>query len=209
MRRAIARTWLLVALFAVPLVSRSVGPTVAQEEVRTAIGTIADSRSVGARFVAILDANGRAVVYFVSDNDGWNRQFSKWFVGQVSGNRLRARSDDGTEVTASLVGNQLVGTMGSLGWSGTLTGRDAGGLYQARQGDELHVVLLAPDDSWLGSVWSTSGQFIRTWDPGTSSVERLAGGVIRARQDGQSEYMQLNPIVPDPSGAWVNAPWSR
>jgi hypothetical protein len=208
MRTLLAGAWLLLVV-AVTLGSTGVGTAAAQGEVRTSIGTLSDTRNTTARFVAIIAANGRAVVYLTSDNPDWNGQFSKWFVGHSDGIRLFARSNDGTEVTAFLWGNRLVGTLGTIGWSGTLTARHTGGLYQGRSGDEIHLVLLAPDNAWIGTTWSSTGQLVRTWDTSAGSVERLSDAVIRARADGGSEYLELNRIAPDSSGAWANAPWVR
>jgi hypothetical protein len=208
MRTLLAGGWLLLVVL-VTLGSTGVGTVAAQDEVRTSIGTLSDTRNVTARFVAIIAANGRAVLYLVSENPDWNWQYSRWFVGQADGIRLAARSNDGTEATAFLWGNRLVGTLGSIGWSGTLTARHTGGLYQGRFGDEIHLVLLAPDNAWIGTTWSSTGQLVRTWDTSAGSVERLSEAVIRARAEGGSEFLDLNRIAPDSSGAWATAPWVR
>lgn len=204
--RDLAGAWLLLVVL-VTLGSTGVGTMAAQDEVRTSIGTLSDTQNVTARFVAIIAANGRAVLYLVSDNPDWNWRYSRWFASRADGIRLFARSNDGTEATAFLWGNRLVGTLGTIGWSGTLSGRQTGGLYQSRVGDEIHLVLVAPDNASIGTTWSTAGQLVRTWDTGAGSVERLSDAVIRARPDGGSEYLELNRIAPDSSGAWANAPW--
>src|SRR5205085_10192444 len=106
-----------------------------------------------------------------------NQANSKWFTGQLAASgQLAAKAADGTEVTATLQGNRLEGTLGGLRWSADLTAGGSAGLYRGRAGDDVHAVIEAPDGTRVGRVWSVvTGGHVDTWDFSTAQAQWQPG----------------------------------
>ncbi len=180
-----------------------------EEQVRTFVGNIGGLENIDAKFVAIVAPNGNAVAYLSSNDHAWNQQNSKWYVGQAGGGRLTARASDGTELTGTLQGDTVTGTLGAGQWTGYLTSSGVAGLYRARVSDnEVDLTVVAPDGSWVGSAWSPQTRtLLRTWNSGTGVAQRLPSGQISVRPDPQSPPVTLDPVVPNEGGAFPNSPF--
>jgi hypothetical protein len=178
-RRQTVAAIVLAALVATSLVRTGS----AQDGARTYVGRVAGAEGIDALVAVVVGADGSAVVYACSRDDVWNQQNSKWFTGQLdAGGRLAAKAGDGSEVTATLQGDRLEGTLGAQRWTADLTGEGSAGLYRGRAGDQVHAVIEAPDGTRVGRVWSVvTGAHVDTWDfrtaeaqwqPGRLSVQR-------------------------------------
>jgi hypothetical protein len=128
----------------------------------------------------------------------------------VSGNTLQARATDGTPLSGTLQGDQVTGTLGGGSWIGYVTRSGLAGLYRAHVGDETHLVVVAPDGSWVGGAFSPSGQLLRTWNSGTGTIRQVAD-VVLARPDATSSAIELTPVQDlfTDSGPWENTPWAE
>src|SRR4051794_35115225 len=116
-RRGVLAALLLAGLLAVGVARPSAGlaqPSV-QGEAQTYVGRIAGAEGMDALVAVVVGADGSAVVYACSKDDGWNRANSKWFTGKLGADgRLTASAADGSEVAAILEGGQLLGTLATL-----------------------------------------------------------------------------------------------
>jgi hypothetical protein len=179
------------------------------EQVRTFVGNIGGLENIDAKFVAIVAPNGNAVAYLSSNDHAWNQQNSKWYVGQAGGGRLTARASDGTELTGTLQGDTVTGTLGAGQWTGYLTSSGVAGLYRARVSDnEVDLTVVAPDGSWVGSAWSPQTRtLLRTWTSGTGVAQQLSSGQVSVRPDPQSPPVTLDPVVPNAGGSFPNSPF--
>jgi hypothetical protein len=184
-------------------------PAPGVQQARTFVGNVSGLQNIDAKFVAVVGPNGNAVAYLSSNDQAWNQQYSKWYVGQASGGRLTARASDGTELTGTLQGNTVTGTVAGGQWTGTLTSSGLAGLYRARvSDDEVDLTIVAPDGSWVGSAWSpTTRTLLRTWTSGTGVAQQLPGGAVSVRPDPQSPAVTLDPVVPDEGGSFPNSPF--
>src|SRR5437773_1228912 len=115
MRDTLTRRRALLALLVAGLLAAGGSqPSAAQDGARTFIGRVAGAEGMDALVAVVVAADGTAVVYACSKDDAWNQANSKWFTGQVGADgRLLARAADGTEVTATLQGDRLEGTLGA------------------------------------------------------------------------------------------------
>ena len=203
---------LAVLVFAgAPLAPRAWAQQQPEEQARTFVGNIAGLENIGARFVAIVAPDRRAVAFIGSRDDSFNQSYAKWYLGAVNGNSFVGTASDGTLLTGTLQGDTITGTLGSGQWTGNLTQTGTAGLYRNRvSADEVDVAIVAPDDSWVGmAINPTTGQIIRTWNSGTGVVERVANSTaIRVRPAPDAPPVQLDPVVPDPgSGFCYNSPF--
>jgi hypothetical protein len=152
-------------------------PAVAQAEARVFVGRVTGAEGLDALVAVVVDPDGKAAVYLCSKDDAWNRQYSKWFEGTVGPDgRLLARAGDGTELTAVVQDRRAEGTVSGLRWTADLITEGTAGLYWGRVGEDLHVVIEAPDGTRVGRVWSVAtGAHVGTWDFSVARVEHQAG----------------------------------
>jgi hypothetical protein len=208
------RVWRWFAVVTLILVGLP-GSTAAQgeREAQVYVGNIAGLESIDAKFAAVVSVdNGQAVAFLASRDPAWNAANSKWFSGVASGGTLTARADDGTTLTGSVVGNRVEGTLGAGRWVGTLTERGVAGLYRARYGDEVHVAIVLPDGSWVGTAWSASTrQLLNTWNSGTGRLQQIGPYAVRLYPDPVSPPIELSMVLPwggQYDAAWEQTPWS-
>jgi hypothetical protein len=120
-RSSNSRLWpagvLLVAL-GIGLTAHS---AMAQEPAQMFAGTITISTHTLARFTAAVAADGSTVIYLAAVDSDASRGPAMRFMGFLRDNRIRATSTDGTELTGTLVAGRAVGTVGGVGWVGTVT----------------------------------------------------------------------------------------
>jgi len=115
-------------------------------------------------------------------------------VGEFTGNRLRAVGRDGTELTSTVHGGRVVGTVGSVGWAGTMSTDGTAGVYRAHDEGAEHLVVVAPDGSWAGGSWPVGRPTrLRQWDSSVASLDRQ-GDHLRARPSSQASYITLSPV---------------
>jgi hypothetical protein len=191
--------------------SVSAQQTPTPEQARTFVGNIAGLESIGARFVAIVAPDNRAVAFLGSNDDNFNQTYAKWYVGAINGNSFVGTASDGTLLTGTRQGNTITGTVAGGQWTGTLTQAGTAGLYRNRVSDnEVDVAIVAPDGSWVGMAFNPANQqLLRTWNSGTGVVERVANSTaIRVRPAPDAPPVQLDPVVPDPgSGFCYSSPF--
>jgi hypothetical protein len=168
MRRLTGWHWGVSLVVAVWLGLSAAGgwaPATAQETVRVFVGNVSGLENIDAKVAAVVDAQGRALAFMHSTDPGWNQSFGKVYEGSVSGNTLTARAPDGIELTATLDGNQIRGTVGGGQWLGTPASRGQAGLYRARYGDEVQLAIVQPDGAWVAGAFNpTTRELLRTWN---------------------------------------------
>jgi len=82
-------------------------------------------------------------------------------------------------------GARAEGTVSGLRWTAELVMGGTAGLYWGRVGDDLHVVIEAPDGTRVGRVWSVvTGAHVGTWDFSVAQVEHQAG-IMRVQPGNQ------------------------
>src|SRR5581483_6225050 len=191
----IGRRWGLFVVVTAWLCALAVGnwaPATAQETVRVFVGNISGLENIDARVAAVVDAQGRALAFMQSTDDGWNRSFAKVYEGQVSGNTLTARAGDGTQFTATLEGNQIRGTVAGGQWVGTPANRGQAGLYRARYGDEVQLAIVLPDGSWVAGAFNpTTRELLRTWNSRGGSTNWEGDTLVIPQADPQAPPIQL------------------
>jgi hypothetical protein len=191
MRRTAGVWRLLIGMILAALTLGTALPVAAQELPRVFVGRVTDASGADALIAVVVEPGGSAAAYACSKDDAWNRQYSKWFQGELSTQgQLVAKSNDGTEVTGTLQGSQLSGQLGSLSWSADLVTSGTAGLYRGRAGDDVHAVIEAPDGTRVGRVWSVvNGAHVGTWDFATAVATPIGGG-LRVQRN-QPEFIQL------------------
>jgi hypothetical protein len=209
-----SRIWPVLAALSVALSAALPYPVAAQpgaqEEARTFVGEIAGLENIGAKFAVVVGPEHRAVAFLGSRDEAFNRDNAKWYIGTVGGNTLAAVTSDGTPLVLTLQGDVVTGTLAGGQLTATLTQTGTAGLYRTRVSPtETHVVIVAPDGSWVGmAVNPVTGQLIRTWNSGTGVVERVANTTaIRVRPTPQAPPEQLELVSWDRFGAWCSDWW--
>jgi hypothetical protein len=193
------------------------GSAAAQDErpARVYVGNIAGLERIDAKFAAVVSAdNGQAVAFLASQDPAWNAANSKWFVGQAGGGTLTARADDGTVLTGTVTGDRVQGTLGGGQWVGNLTETGMAGLYRGRFGDEVHIAIVLPDGSWVGTAWSASTrQLLRTWNSATGRLRQVSRYAVRLEPlepEPEPFMVELSMVLPwggEYDDAWTQTPW--
>jgi len=170
---------MLLAAWLAPLTFGLVSPALAQEPVRVFVGNISGLENMDARVAVVVEPDGRSLALMHSTDASWNRSFGKVYGGQVSGNTLAARAGDGSQFTATLSDNQIRGSAGGGQWLATLATSGRAGLYHAREGDEVHLAIVLPDDSWVAGAFNpTTRELLRTWNSRGSSTDWQADRLV-------------------------------
>ena len=96
--------WSVIAVLAIVFAGLGPGVAVAQqappEQVRTAVGNIVGLENIGAKFVAIVAPDGRAVAFLGSRDDNFNQTYAKWYIGAVNGGSFGDECDHPCTVEA-------------------------------------------------------------------------------------------------------------
>jgi hypothetical protein len=181
-------------LLAVVALGFAAGPASAQEPVRVLAGDITIASTIAARFTLVVAPDGGAIASLATEDSPGYEHRSQWFVGQSTGNRLRAVGRDGTDLTSTVHGGRVVGTVGNVGWSGTVSTAGPAGVYRAHDDGVEHLVIVAPDGSWAGGSWPAGRPTrIQLWDSSVASLDRQ-GDDLRARPNSQASYITLSPV---------------
>ena len=189
MWRMAAGRLILVALIVAGLANMALMPGAAgQELARTFIGRVVGSEGLDALVAVVVAPDNTAIAYLCSKDDAWNRENSKWFTGEMTAQgQLSARANDGTELSARAIGDQVDGMVATLRWTADLAESPAG-LYRGRADDQIHAVIQAPDGTRVGRVWTVgTGAHHSTWDF-TQATVAWQPGVLSAQRN-QPEFI--------------------
>src|SRR5436190_19317014 len=114
------RFWAVCILLAALALGPHAPVAAAQGQPRTFTGDVTIAGSIPGRFLATVGPDGRAVAYLTATDDAGNPGSSMRFVGRLDGNRIRAVATDGTTLSGTVHGGRVVGTVGSVGWTGVV-----------------------------------------------------------------------------------------
>jgi hypothetical protein len=115
------RFWAVCLLLAALGLGFDTRSAAAQGQAQTFTGAVTISGSIPARFLATVAPDGSVVVYLTAPDTAGDSGSAMRFVGRFDGNRIRAVARDRTELTGTVHGGRVVGTVGSLGWGGIVT----------------------------------------------------------------------------------------
>jgi hypothetical protein len=184
---------ILVVMLLAGLVITAYTPTaIGQETARTFIGRVVGGEARDALVAVVVAPDNTAIAYLCSADDAWNRQNSKWFTGEMTPQgQLTARANDGTELSARAVGDQLDGMVGTLRWTADLAEAPAG-LYRGRAGDTIHAVIQAADGTRVGRAWTVvTGAHQSTWNFNEATVVWQPGMLSAQRNQPEFIFVEL------------------